>query len=53
LDRAISNFAKAIHLDPKDAEAYKDRGQAYGKKGNEAKAGADFDQAKKLGGKNR
>ena len=52
-DGAISAYAAAIRLDPKLAEAYYNRGLAYEKKGEQAKAEGDFAQAKKLGYKTR
>ena len=50
-DKAIADFTEAIRLDPKDAQSYQNRGVAYGKKGEKAKAEEDFAQAKKLGDK--
>ena len=52
-DKAIADCTEAIRLDPKWAEAYYDRGSAYEKKGDKAKAEADFAQAKKLGYKGK
>jgi len=48
-DKAIADFNEAIRLDPKDPQAYQNRGIAYEKKGEKAKAEEDFAQAKKLG----
>jgi tetratricopeptide (TPR) repeat protein len=48
-DKAIADFTEAIRLDPKAADAYYNRGNAYGHKGDTEKAKADFDQAKRLG----
>ncbi len=48
-DKAIADFSEAIRLDPKDADAYFNRGRAYEKKGETERARADFDQAKILG----
>ena len=46
-------WAEAVRLDPKNARAYHNRGFAYRKKGDNAKAEADFAQAKKLGYKEK
>ena len=48
-DKALADFNEVIRLDPKDAKAYHNRGIAYEKKGDKAKAEADLEQAKKLG----
>jgi len=45
LDRAISNFNKALEIDPRYAEAYNDRGVAYANKGQYNEAISDFDKA--------
>jgi len=42
-DRAISDFDRAIQLDPKLAIAYGDRGIAHLYKGREVAAQSDFD----------
>jgi tetratricopeptide (TPR) repeat protein len=41
-DKAISDFNKAIDLNPKFAEAYNNRGLTYAKKGQYDKAISDF-----------
>lgn len=58
-DKAISSFSAAIQLNPKDAQAYLDRGRAYVRKADydndkasRDKAIADFDQAIALDPKN-
>ncbi|MGB8354666.1 MAG: tetratricopeptide repeat protein [Chthoniobacteraceae bacterium] len=38
MDKAIADYSEAILLDPKDADAYNNRGIAYGKKGEFDKA---------------
>ena len=48
LDKAIADYTKAIHLDPKHAAAYQRRGMAYEKKGDKLEAEKDYAQAKKL-----
>jgi Flp pilus assembly protein TadD len=48
-DKAIADYTEAIRLNPQCAEAHYGRGVAYEKKGEKAKAEADFAQAKKLG----
>ncbi len=44
-DRAISNFQRAIHLDPYDADYYFLRGVSYIKKGEYDRAIRDYDRA--------
>jgi Flp pilus assembly protein TadD len=53
IDKAIADLDEAIRLDPDDANTYQYRGLAYEKKGEKAKAEADFAQAKKLGYKSK
>ena len=48
-DKAIADYTVAIRLEPKDAQAYQNRGVAYEKKDEKAEAEEDFAQAKKLG----
>ena len=48
-DEAILKFSVAIHLDPKLAGAYSNRGTAYQRQEQAALAKADFDKAKELG----
>ena len=48
-DQAIADYTQAIRIDPKYTEAYNNRGIAYRKKGNDAKANLDFAEAKRLG----
>ena len=48
-DEAILKFSVAIHLDPKFAGAYSNRGTAYQRQEQAALAKADFDKAKELG----
>lgn len=50
LDRAISDFSKAIEINPKDAAAYCSRGITYFIKNEYDKAWNDFKQAQTLGG---
>jgi tetratricopeptide (TPR) repeat protein len=45
LEKAITDFTKALEINPQLAEAYKNRGTAQFVKGNTEKAIADFDQA--------
>jgi len=52
-DKAIADFNEAIRLDPNNAQAYQNRGVAYEKKGEKAKAEEDFAQAKKLGDRSK
>ena len=44
-DRAISDFNKAIEIDPKHAMAYSNRGNAYGEKGQYDRAISDYTKA--------
>ena len=44
-DRAIADYDKAIKLNPRDANAYNNRGFAYGKKGQRDKAISDYRKA--------
>ncbi len=48
-DHAISDYSKAIQLDPKFASAYNNRGYAYYKKGEYDYAWTDINKAKSLG----
>jgi tetratricopeptide (TPR) repeat protein len=48
LTEAISDFNKAIELNPKDAVAYNNRGNAYGKSGKLTEAILDFNKAIEL-----
>ena len=48
-NEAITDYTKAIRLNPKFAVAYHNRGEAYKAKGDTTTAKADFDQAKELG----
>ena len=47
-DAAIDCFSMAIRLEPDDAIAYHNRGVAYEKLGDKAKADADFAKADEL-----
>jgi Tfp pilus assembly protein PilF len=47
-DRAISDYDQAIRLDPKQAEFYDNRGEAYVAKGDYDRAIADLDHAIRL-----
>jgi Flp pilus assembly protein TadD len=47
-DRAIADFDQAIRLNPNFADAFYNRGNAYGRKGQPDRAIADFDQAIRL-----
>ena len=47
-DRAIQDCTKSIELDPKNVDAYVIRGLAYAKKGEKAKAIANYREALKL-----
>jgi tetratricopeptide (TPR) repeat protein len=48
-DKAIADYTQAIRLKPKEAVFYKNRGNAYSKKGDRAKANLDFAEAERLG----
>jgi tetratricopeptide (TPR) repeat protein len=48
-DRAIADYTEAIRLNPQYALAYNNRGNAYQAKGNQARADADFAEARRLG----
>lgn len=47
-EAAITDFEKAIEIDPEDAEAYYSRGLAKEALGQTEKAEADFEKAKDL-----
>jgi tetratricopeptide (TPR) repeat protein len=47
-DRAIADFTQAIRLDPANAKAYKERGDAYAGKGDLDRAIANYNQAIRL-----
>ena len=47
-DKTIADYTKAIEIDPKAAEAYITRGEAYLKVGKKKEAEADFAKAKML-----
>jgi tetratricopeptide (TPR) repeat protein len=47
-DKAISDFNKAIELNPRYADAYNNRGAAYAKKGEYEKAISDYSKAIEL-----
>jgi tetratricopeptide (TPR) repeat protein len=53
LDRAISDYTKAIELDPNYAPAYNGRGRAYTSKGDYTRAVADVTRASELASKVR
>ena len=44
-DRAITDYTKAIEIDPRDALAYFNRGNAYRDKGEYDRANADYTRA--------
>ena len=46
---AISDYSEVIRLEPGSAEAFNNRGIAYQKRGDRAKADSDFARAKELG----
>ena len=48
LDKAITDFSKAIELNPKDADAIYNRGNAYRIKGQFDKAISDYNKAVEL-----
>ena len=43
--KAISDFDKAIEINPNDSTVYIERGMAYDKQGNHVQAGSDYNQA--------
>ena len=45
LDQAISDFTKALEINPRYAEAYNNRGLAYDEKGQLDQAFSDFNKA--------
>jgi tetratricopeptide (TPR) repeat protein len=45
LDRAIADYDEVIRLDPKNVDAFHERGLAHSLKGEDARAFADFDAA--------
>jgi Flp pilus assembly protein TadD/TRAP-type uncharacterized transport system substrate-binding protein len=45
LDRVIADLDRAIQRSPEDAQAYRDRGNAWGRKGDTDRALADYQQA--------
>jgi len=47
-DKAIADYTKAIELNPRDAKAYNNRGNAYGNKGQYDQAIADYTKAIEL-----
>jgi Flp pilus assembly protein TadD len=47
-DAAIVCFSEVIRLQPDDAEAYNNRGNAYAEKGEDDKASKDLAKAKEL-----
>jgi tetratricopeptide (TPR) repeat protein len=51
IDRAISDYTKAIELNPNYAPAYNSRGRAYTSKGDYLRAVADVTKARELIGK--
>jgi len=44
-EQAISDFSQVLSFNPKNANAYADRGAAYGSSGQHTKAISDFTQA--------
>jgi filamentous hemagglutinin len=48
LKRAIEDYTQAIRLAPKFAEAYRNRGYAYERRGQPGKAAKDFKEARRL-----
>jgi tetratricopeptide (TPR) repeat protein len=44
-DKAIADYDKAISLNPRDSQAYNNRGRIFEKMGELDKAIADFDKA--------
>ncbi|HXM04841.1 MAG TPA: tetratricopeptide repeat protein [Chthoniobacterales bacterium] len=49
--QAVSDYSEAIRLKPDYAEAYDDRGDAYGKLGRNLEAAKDHKKAKELKGR--
>jgi len=47
-DKAIANYNEAIRLDPKNATAFSNRGNAYAEKGDTDRAIADYSEAIRL-----
>ena len=45
---ALTNYNKAVNLDPNNGNAFKGRGECFQALGNKDKARADFSQAKKI-----
>jgi Flp pilus assembly protein TadD len=43
--KAISDYTKALEINPRDAEAYYNRGIAYGEKGQYDEAISDYNKA--------
>ncbi len=52
-NNALSDYDKAIRLDPKDAMAYLNRGNVWWAKKEYRKAISDYDQAIRLGMRSR
>ncbi len=50
-DQAISDYTKALEINPRYARAYYDRGSAYARKGQYDKAWEDVHKAQDLGHK--
>ena len=48
-DQAISDYSKALEINPKDTAAYNNRGMAYYRKGEYDKAWEDVHKAQSLG----
>ena len=48
-DKAVSDYTTTIRLKPNQARVYHNRGLAWKKKGDEARADADFKKAQELG----
>ncbi|MEE8075142.1 MAG: tetratricopeptide repeat protein, partial [Candidatus Binatia bacterium] len=44
-DQAISDFNKALEINPRDAKAYNDRGVSYARKGQYDQAVSDYNKA--------
>ena len=47
-DAGVADYTQVIRLDPDHVKAYNNRGNAYAKQGNKAKAEADFAKADSL-----